>query len=303
MSFLKVHFIVLVAMIIEPFNGFISKYLVEHIGIIPSFLLWSVFGLLFSVSTLLWKGDIMRVMPSFLQYWKEILFILTFACLGWGSWFLALRFETVAIVNMVINSYVFFSIFISYFLLKENFTLPEWFGVALILVGVGILSYQPFDQSIGIVFALLNALFYALQYMFVKRIIDGITPFVLSTIRLTGLSVFGVVLAAIVGLDTVSIIQFDILSLALIGAGGATAVGLLIYVALRHMSYGRLSILKLWQPAILLFISLGIFKENLSHQELIGIVVMCIGTTVMTSKDAMRNYLLIVKHKYRGSDS
>lgn len=282
-----VYLLVLLVMFMEPLSSFISKHLISKIDVVATFFLWSVFGLFWSLLIIIFQGKLGRMVPLLKGNMTNVLCIILFACLGWSMWFLALKFETVVVVNTVISSYVVFSLILSCFVLREKFSRFEWLGVFFTLLGVLILIYQPLSQSLGVLFGVLNALFYSIQYMFVKKAVGSVDPFVLSTVRMCGIALFSVSTVSIVGVDLQYLLDLNVLLTAFGGALIAVVIGLLIYVILQHMDYGRLSVLKLWQPAILIVLSLGIFHESVTLREWLGIFVMCIGGFIMSARKNM----------------
>lgn len=210
-----------------------------------------------------------------------ILFAGSFFAMDLVFWNISLHMTTVANSNLLANMVPFTIIPISYFVYKKK--LPKFFLIGLIitLVGVTVLVSGKFSPSLksfeGDAFAFVASIFYSLFLLRVSEARKRVSALTIMFIAGIGGSItFFIVMLPFEGIHyPKTVYEFaPLIATALVSQ--VFGQGILSYCA------GKLDVLLssalvLTQPVIAAIYSYFIFKENLTLQEIIGIVIVLAG--------------------------
>jgi len=202
----------------------------------------------------------------------------------------ALSYAAIAYIDpgtaaLVARMGTIFSLLLGYFWLKDRMRWPARVGVAVAVVGVFIIGYQPAGTGMilqwGAVLALASTLTYSLHTAVVKRYGDDIE--------------FGNFFLFRVGSTTLFLLLFALwrgevvvphgrawLYLLLAGTIDVAISRVLYYLALRRLSMSLHTILLTLSPVATILWSLALFSERPSTQGLVGGTAVLIGIVIVT---------------------
>jgi len=197
--------------------------------------------------------------------------------------FTSIRLGEPTMVAFFSRSETVFSLLWGVVALRERLTRQQWLGVAMAVVGAGVMTYRGGSLVWTVLgLALIANFFNATTSYVAKRNIGNVPPAVLGIART-------VVLA--ISLGTLGLLwgQLRLPSLrALLWMVGGSFFGpflsyLLFYKGLRTMDMGQAAIIRATQPLFVAFYSLLLFGRTLGGVQFAGGLVILVGVTMMLS--------------------
>ncbi|RME45444.1 MAG: DMT family transporter [Caldilineae bacterium] len=197
--------------------------------------------------------------------------------------FSSIRLGEPTMVAFFSRSETVFSLLWGVVALRERLTRPQWLGVAMAVVGAGVMTYQG-GRLVWTVLglALVANFFNATTSYVAKRNVASVPPAVLGIART-------LVLAASMGVLGLAWGQLRWPSLrALLWMAGGSFFGpflsyLLFYKGLRTMDMGQAAIIRATQPLFVALYSLLLFGRTLGGVQFAGGLVILAGVTLMLS--------------------
>jgi len=202
----------------------------------------------------------------------------------WGvGFFVALQWLDPTVLSFLNRAGAIYAILLGYFFLGERFAAKAMIGMALILAGVGAITYgSGRAELLGIVLSLTGYFFGSVNFLFTKRIISVVHPVLVSLVRSIGAVVIGgIVMIAAGAVQTSFAWQYGLVLLlgSLFGEFGAYV---LIIYSMRFIGLSEMEILRATQPLFVVVYSLVFIGLLPDLRQGLGGIVVVIGVLVLT---------------------
>ena len=223
---------------------------------------------------------------------KEFFLIIlsgVFLALGLVFWNLSFHMTTIANANLLANMVPFTIIPISYFIYKKRFDKIFYVGLFVTLLGIFTLMSGKIHPNIenfnGDIFAFLTSIFYGLFLLTVSQLRERLDAKIITFI-----GSFGSLITLFIAMISIEGFYYPKTTYEFLPLLGLTILSQILGQGLLSYCMGKIdvslsSILVLSQPVIAAIYSFIIFKEILSKQEILGIVIVLSG--IILSKKSL----------------
>ena len=200
--------------------------------------------------------------------------------------YIAVGFIDPGAASLLSQTSIVFGLAFGVLLFRDKLTGGRWFGAALCLVGVGIVSFQPGDYfRLGSLLVIGTSLVYALHAALVKRFGGGIDFVEFFLWRVASTAGFVLLAAASQGeLQWPSGSAWLLVVIA--GTVDVVISRALYYLALRQLRISIHALVLTLSPVITAIWSLALFGVTPTPQQMIGGVAVLVGVLVVTLRRA-----------------
>ena len=184
---------------------------------------------------------------------------------------------------VIFFTYPIFVIIFAWFFSKEQIHKIYFLSVLMILLGIGLISNPGTSEFnfLGVLYAILSAILYALYVITSKKLTTKLSPLTLTLVLCYGCSTMMLVYAYGIGAFTLPNnidVCMQLLCLSVIG----TVIPILFLLqAFKYISAMKASIISVLEPVTVVMVGALFLEEILSGLQIIGIIVILTGAIIV----------------------
>jgi len=218
------------------------------------------------------KGELTKIQQEFKSRATLILVVSLLTTIGaFGIW-IGLKETHSGISTLLGKSEIIFTILLSLLFLHERFTIWQWLSMAIIIIGLMVISGISAEISLIATVIILGArLLYALQSFLVKKYGSKIDSKSFAYLRAVTMTFFALLIAWVTKtLEPISLMPFLLLSLSQLF--GLFLGRIFYFEAYKHLSISEINLIFVLEPILILMLAWLFFSDAIGLQKALGTV-------------------------------